>query len=53
MKGSLGKVLVYSWTRDTGRTTFEGFVNSNYVGCLGTGKSLTGYGIAISWKAGL
>jgi len=39
-------------------TSLEGFVDSNYVGCLGTGKSLTcyvftTYGIAISWKASL
>lgn len=51
--------MVYGGARDRkGTTTNEGFVDSDYVGCLYTRKSLIGYvfttyGIAISWKPNL
>ena len=59
IKGSLGRVLVYGGVRNSRRTTaIEGFVDSDYAGCLDSRKSLTGFvftafGTAISWKASL
>jgi len=59
IRGSLGRVLVYGGARNSRRTTaIEGFVDSDYAGCLDSRKSLTGFvftafGTAISWKASL
>jgi len=59
IRGSLGRVLVYGGARNSRRTiAIEGFVDSDYVGCLDSRKSLTGFvftslGTAISWKASL
>ena len=60
IKGSIGKSLVYGEVEGYQENTvvIEGFVDSDFAGCLDTRKSLTGYvftafGIAISWKASL
>ena len=60
IKGSLGKGLVYggAYENSYSPVAIEGFVDSDYVGCLDTRKSITGYifttfGTTISWKAGL
>ena len=60
IKGSLGKGLVYGGADKNSYSSaaIEGFVDSNYAGCLDTRKSITGYiftafGTAISWKASL
>ena len=60
IKGTLNKGLIFG--ADTGYVSHEevitGYVDSDFVECLDTRKSLTGYvfiafGTAISWKAGL
>ena len=60
IKGSIGKSLIYGEVEGYQENTFviEGFVDSDFVGCLDTKKSLTSYvftafGTAISWKASL
>ena len=60
IKGSIGKSLVYGEVEGYQENTvvIEGFVDSDFAGCLDTRKSLTGYvfttfGTAISWKASL
>ena len=58
IKGSIGKGLLYGGADWSKTDAIEGFVDSDYAGCLDTRKSLTGYiftafGTAISWKANL
>ena len=60
IKGSIGKSLVYGEVEGYQENTvvIEGFVDSDFAGCLDTRKSLTGYvftafGTAISRKASL
>jgi len=53
----LKELYFYDGTKWSVRVT-EGFVDSNFVGCLDLRKSLTdyvftSYGIVISWKANL
>ena len=60
IKGSIGKSLIYGEVKGYQENTvvIEGFVDSDFAGCLDTRKSLTGYvftafGTAISWKTSL
>jgi len=59
LKGSLGRILVYCGARQfMGEVPIEEFVDSDFVWCLNTRKSLTDYvfnahGTVISWKASL
>ena len=60
IKGSIGNSLIYREVEGYQENTvvIEGFVDSDFAGCLDTRKSLTGYvftafGTAISWKTSL
>lgn len=55
MKGLFGRVVVNNEVRQCARdkTFIEGYVDSNYTGCLDSKKPLIGYVYAITsnWKA--
>lgn len=56
IKGSLSRVLIYGGARgQDDQREIEGFMDSNYAGCMDTRKSLTGYVFTMfdtstSWK---
>ncbi|KAM6546251.1 hypothetical protein CsatB_026987 [Cannabis sativa] len=57
VKGSLNMGLIYK-TTEKGGCEVEGFIDSDYAGCIDTKRSLTGYiftalGGCISWKSNL
>ena len=60
VKGTIDNGLVFGKVRSDsrGNKVITGFVDSDFVGCLDSRKSLTGYvfiafGTAVSWKASL
>ncbi|XP_058782988.1 uncharacterized protein LOC131657627 [Vicia villosa] len=59
INGSLNRVLIYGGALgEDGKAVIEGYVDSDYAGCMDSRKSISGYvftmfGTAISWKATL
>lgn len=58
IKGSLSRILVYGGAMSDGESEVEGFVDSDYVGCMDTRQYLSGYVFTmfdtiICWKASL